>query len=121
VTLQEFLLFLSAVLLSSGGQALLKLGALKLGRVSTNNFVSHIVSIVVTPELLAGLVLYGFSAIMFILVLTRVKLSVAGPAVSISYIFSVLVGYYFFNEAITPRHLVGLAFIICGVILVVKR
>lgn len=121
MTLQEFFLFLAAVLVSSGGQAFLKLGALKLGPVEASNAVEKTLNILRTPELLFGLLLYGVSAILFILVLTRVKLSVAAPAVSITYVISVLVGYVFFKEAITMRHLVGFTLIICGVVLVVKR
>jgi multidrug transporter EmrE-like cation transporter len=121
VTLQEFFLFLSAVLMASGGQFLLKLGAGKLGKVNASNAVSHILNIAQTPELVAGLALYALSSILFILVLTRVKLSVAGPAISISYIFSVLLGYFFFDESISRQHLVGLGLIVLGVILVVKR
>ncbi|MBM0743935.1 EamA family transporter [Phormidium sp. CLA17] len=121
MTLQEFFLFLSAILMASGGQFLLKLGAGKLGKVSANNFVSHILNIALTPELVAGLALYAFSSIFFILVLTRVKLSVAGPAISISYIFSVLLGYFFFQESISRHHLIGLGLIVAGVVLVVKR
>lgn len=121
MTPQEFFLFLCAVLIGTGGQALLKLGALKLGRVSASNFLSLALNIIFTPELMAGLVLYGFSAILFIMVLTRVKLSVAGPAVSISYIFSVLLGYFLFREVISIRQLIGIAFIIGGVILIVRR
>jgi multidrug transporter EmrE-like cation transporter len=121
VTLPEFLLFLAAVLVSSGGQAFLKLGALKLGPVEAGNAVEKVLNILRTPELLFGLVLYGISAVLFILVLTRVKLSVAAPAVSITYIISVLIGYFFFKEPISGRHLIGFALIICGVILVIKR
>ncbi|MDX2228436.1 MAG: EamA family transporter [Leptolyngbyaceae cyanobacterium bins.349] len=121
MTLQEFLLFLSAVLVASGGQALLKLGALKLGPVDAGNAVEKIFNILRTPELLIGLVFYGVSAVLFILVLTRVKLSVAGPAISMSYVISVMMGYFFFQEAISVRHLIGLALIACGVVLVVKR
>ena len=121
MTLQEFLLFFTAILLSSAGQALLKLGAIKLGKVNSSNFFSHLLNILVTPELLAGLFLYGFSAMLFILILTRVKLSVAGPAVSLGYIFSVMIGYFMFKETISTTHMIGLALIICGVILVVQR
>jgi drug/metabolite transporter (DMT)-like permease len=121
VSLQEFLLFLTSILLSSGGQGLLKLGAIKLGQVTTDNFVSLVLRIALTPELVGGLLMYGISAVFFILVLTRVKLSVAGPAISVTYVFSVLMGYFLFNESITMRHLIGLAIIICGVILVVKK
>ncbi len=116
MTLSEFLLFLAAILVSSGGQAFLKLGALKLGPVEAGNAIEK----VITPELLVGLLFYGVSAVLFILVLTRVKLSVAAPAVSITYIISVLIGYFFFQESITMRHLIGFALIICGVVLVVK-
>jgi drug/metabolite transporter (DMT)-like permease len=121
VELNEFLLFLTSVLLSSGGQGLLKLGAIKLGQVTGSNFQSLILRILLTPELIAGLLLYGLSAVFFILVLTRVKLSVAGPAISITYVFSVLMGYFLFRESITLRHLIGLGIIVCGVILVVKK
>lgn len=121
MTLQEFLLFLGAVLVSSAGQAFLKLGANKLGPVEAGNAIEKVLGILRTPELLIGLMSYGLSAVLFILVLTRVKLSVAGPAVSITYIFSVLMGYFFFKEEISTRHLMGLALIVCGVVLVVKR
>ncbi|MEX0267522.1 EamA family transporter [Leptolyngbyaceae cyanobacterium UHCC 1019] len=121
MTLQEFVLFLSAILMASGGQFLLKLGAGKLGKVNANNFISLILNIALTPELIAGLALYAFSSIFFILVLTRVKLSVAAPAVSISYIFSVLLGYFIFNESISRYQVFGLGLIIAGVVLVVKR
>ena len=120
MTLSEFLLFLAAILVSSGGQAFLKLGALKLGPVEAGNAIEKVISILKTPELLVGLLFYGVSAVLFILVLTRVKLSVAAPAVSITYIISVLIGYFFFQESITMRHLIGFALIICGVVLVVK-
>lgn len=121
MTLQEFLLFLGAVLVSSGGQAFLKLGAIKLGPVEAGNAIEKVLNILRTPELLIGLMFYGLSAVLFILVLTRVKLSVAGPAVSVTYIFSVLMGYFIFKEAISVRHLIGLGLIVCGVVLVVKR
>lgn len=121
MTLQEFLLFITAVLVATTGQVLLKLGALKLGPVNNTNFLNSIFNILFTSELMIGLFFYGFSAILFILVLTRVKLSVAGPAASISYIFSVLLGYLLFQEAISIRQLLGLALIVCGVIFVVRR
>lgn len=119
MTLQEFGLFLVAVLASVLGQFLLKLGALKLGKVNAENVISHLVSIVLVPELLIGLLCYGLGAIVYILLLTRVNLSVAGPAVAMSYIFSVLLGYFVFREAIPLERVLGLGFIVFGVVLVV--
>jgi drug/metabolite transporter (DMT)-like permease len=119
VTLQEFFLLLASIITSAAGQFFLKAGALKLGKVNTNNIISHILSIVFTPELILGLACYGLGAIAYILLLTRVNLSVAGPAASLIYIFSVLVGYFVYKEAIPIHRIVGLGFIACGVTLVV--
>jgi multidrug transporter EmrE-like cation transporter len=121
VTLQEFILLLISVLASVTGQFFLKLGALKLGRVNLANAVNQVFSIITTPELLIGLTCYGIGAIVYILVLTRVNLSVAGPSASLVYVFSVLLGYFLFRESIPPVRLAGLSLIVSGVILVIWR
>jgi len=118
VSPQEFALLFVAILTSGSGQFFLKAGALKLGKVTAENAVSHVLGILTTPELMTGLVCYGIGAVLYILVLTRVKLSVAAPSASIMYIFSVILGYFLFQEPITFNRLVGIAFIVCGVILV---
>lgn len=121
MTLPEFGLFLISTLMSVAGQWLLKAGALKLGKVSTSNLSSHVLGILTTPELLAGLTCYGLAAIAYILLLTRVKLSIAAPAVAISYVFSMLLGYFVFQESVPFSRVVGLGLIICGVILVIWK
>jgi drug/metabolite transporter (DMT)-like permease len=118
MTLPEFCLILFSILASVAGQFFLKAGALKLGRLNTTNIVSHVVNIVFTPELILGLTCYGIGAIVYILLLTRVKLSVAAPSISLVYVFSVLLGYFLFKEYIPVSRAFGLGLIICGVILV---
>ncbi|WP_211176137.1 EamA-like transporter family protein [Brasilonema sp. UFV-L1] len=119
MSLQEFFLLLMSVIASVAGQFFLKLGALKLGSLNPGNTVSQILSIATTPELLAGLSCYGLGALAYILLLTRVNLSIAGPSVSLVYVFSVLMGYFIFREPIPMTRLVGLSFIVSGVILVI--
>jgi len=121
MNLPEFSLLLMSVLISVVGQLFLKLGALKLGRVYAGNAVNLILGIITTQELIAGLTCYGIGAIAYILLLTRVNLSVAAPSVSIGYIFSVLLGYFILKEPIPLIKLVGLSLIVLGVILVVWR
>ena len=121
MTLKEFGLLIISILASGVGQLFLKMGALKLGKVTASNSVNHIFSILTTPELLAGLSLYGVGAISYILLLTRVKLSVAAPSASLIYIISVLAGYFVFKESIPTYRLFGLSFIVFGVILVVGK
>lgn len=121
MTLPEFGLFLIAILMSVAGQWLLKAGALKLGQVNPSNLSSHVLGILTTPELLTGLTCYGLGAIVYILVLTRVKLSVAGPAAAVVYVFTALLGYFVFQEPIPLSRVIGLGLITCGVLLVIWK
>ncbi len=121
MTPPEFGLFLLSILASVAGQFFLKTGALKLGKVNAENLSNHVLRIMTTPELLAGLTCYGLGAIAYILLLTRVKLSIAGPAVALVYVFSLLLGCFVFREAVPLSRLVGLGLIICGVVLVIWK
>ncbi|WP_422662002.1 EamA family transporter [Pannus brasiliensis] len=118
MSFQELCLLLVAVATSVAGQVFLKIGAGKLGKVTFDNVFSHILNIITIPELIFGLFCYGLGAIAYILLLTRVNLSVAGPSASLIYVFSVLFGYFFFRESIPVYRFFGLGFIICGVVLV---
>ncbi|MEM7555430.1 MAG: EamA family transporter [Cyanobacteria bacterium P01_A01_bin.84] len=118
---QEILLMLMSVSASVGGQFFLKLGALKLGKLNISTSFNSILNIVTIPELILGLLCYGLGAIAYILLLTKVNLSIAGPSVSLVYVFSVLLGYFIFREPIPLTRLAGLSFIVTGVILVIWK
>ncbi|MFM2303908.1 MAG: hypothetical protein RLZZ135_1318 [Cyanobacteriota bacterium] len=119
--LSELILLLISIFAGVCGQFFLKIGALKLGKVEVGNTLNHILSIATTTELLVGLTCYAIGAVVYILVLTRVNLSVAAPAISLSYIFSVLLGHFWFRESVGFNQLIGLAAISIGVILVVSH
>jgi multidrug transporter EmrE-like cation transporter len=121
VTFIEFGLFLLSIVAGVSGQYFLKLGAIKLGKLTANNFFSHVLGIVTTPELIFGLAIYGIAAVLYILLLTRVKLSVLAPAIALQYVFSVLMGYFFFRESIPMVRLFGMGFIICGVVMLLAK
>jgi drug/metabolite transporter (DMT)-like permease len=121
VILPELSLLLISILAGVFGQFFLKIGALKLGKVEIDNAVNHVLSIITTPELLIGLTCYAMGAIVYILLLTRVNLSVAAPAISLSYILSFLLGHFWFRESVVFSQLIGLAAISVGVVLVVSQ
>jgi drug/metabolite transporter (DMT)-like permease len=121
VTFSEILLLIFSIVTSGCGQLFLKLGANQLGKVTSQNIISHVLNIILTPYLLIGLACYGVGAIAYILLLTRVNLSVVGPAAALIYLFSVLIGYFVFQEAIPVTRAIGLGLIMCGVILVVYK
>lgn len=118
MTPQEFFLLLSAILASVAGQFFLKAGALKLGKVSAENLLNHLLNIVTIPELIIGLACYGFGAILYILVLTRVNLSIAAPSAALTYVCAVLIGHFLFHEDMPIERMVGIGLIVCGVVLI---
>ncbi|MBD2411630.1 EamA-like transporter family protein [Nostoc calcicola FACHB-389] len=118
---KEFGIFLISIFCNIVGQILLKSGALKLGEVNATNLFNHIIRILFTPELIIGLSCYAIGAIAYILVLTRVNLSVVGPSTALVYVCSFLIGYFFFHETISLNRTIGLGLIVCGVILVISR
>jgi drug/metabolite transporter (DMT)-like permease len=121
MSFSEFLLLLASVIASSAGQLFLKLGAEKLAEVTGENIISHIFNMITIPQLIIGLGCYGLGAISYILLLTRVNLSVAGPSAALIYIFAVLIGFFVFKEQIPIQRIFGLGFIVCGVILMVWK
>jgi drug/metabolite transporter (DMT)-like permease len=121
VTLQEFVLFIVSLIAGLSGQFFLKSGSLKLGVVSTSNFISHVLRIVTIPELILGLTFYGLAAVLYILLLTRVNLSVLAPAVALQYVFTVMMGHFLFQETLPWSRLIGVGLIIAGVVLLVSK
>ena len=114
----EFIYLLLSISLSVAGQFCLKIGANKLAVITASSVFERVVAIFLTPELILGLGCYGLGAISYILLLTKVDLSMAAPAVSLVYVFSILLGYFWFKEAIPITRAVGLGLIIFGVVLV---
>lgn len=121
MTIHEFALFLVSIVAGVCGQFFLKTGALKLGQLTANNAFSHVIGIATTPELLIGLACYAVAAVLYILLLTRVPLSILAPAVALQYVFSVMMGRFIFNESIPMTRWFGMGFIICGVIMLMAR
>jgi drug/metabolite transporter (DMT)-like permease len=118
---KEFFVLILSVLTSVAGQLFLKLGAMKIGRLSSSYNLNKIFEITTISEIWLGLIFYALGAFLYIILLTRVNLSVIGPSASLVYVFSALMGYFLFKEVIPLTRLVGLSFIVCGVILVVYK
>jgi multidrug transporter EmrE-like cation transporter len=67
------------------------------------------------PWAIAGILLYAISALFWLVVLSRVPLSVAYPVVAIGYVVVVLYSKFVFDEPVKWIAWVGLAFIVIGV------
>jgi small multidrug resistance pump len=96
-----------AIAISMAGNALLKAGA------GAIDFVTQLFD----WRTLLGFVLYGASAMLYIVALRRLPLSRALPCTAISYVAAALIGHYAFGEALGVMHLGAIALICGGVVL----
>lgn len=68
-----------------------------------------------------ALAVYGIGVLCWMLALRRVNLGVAYSVSSLNYVGIFLGSYFFFGEVVTLPRLVGVAFILAGVLLIVIR
>lgn len=119
LTASSFGLLCVAITLGSFGQILLKLGLGKHGIATGATPVQTIFNIVlamITPKVLCGLMLYVVSTFFWLLVLSRVRLSVAYPMISMSYILVVILSSLILHEHVKWNVAgAGLFFIALGV------
>ncbi|MCR1933975.1 SMR family transporter [Clostridium tepidum] len=114
-------LILTSVFLGALGQILVKYGAVNLTlNFSPTHLLSSILAILKNLPVMAGIISYGVSFLLWIKVLSKVELSYAYPMVSLGYVLIMIFSYFFFKENITPIRILGVAFIMIGVILVAR-
>lgn len=115
-----FSLVLTGVLLNAAAQLFLKAGTNRIGAFSfaLQNVVPIGVKIASSPHVLAGLACYVVSVVVWILALSRVQVSIAYPMLSIGYIVNAFAAWALFGESLTAQKMVGIAFIVIGVVLV---
>jgi multidrug transporter EmrE-like cation transporter len=104
-------------------QLCLKKGVLTLGSInfSINNFLGLIPRIFQNIWLLGGLFLYGISFILWLFVISKIKLNTAYPiATSLNFSLVVIFSWFFLKEQMLPIQILGIAVIIFGIFLLLK-
>jgi len=77
-------------------------------------------AVAASPYILAGLVCYVVSVVVWMLVLSRVEVSYAYPLLSIGYIVTAFAGRIFFDEAFGMTRWAGIVVICLGVWLITR-
>lgn len=115
-----FLLMFSSVFLCSVAQLLVKKGMTVLGVVSLSfsQLISLVIAVFTNLYLFLGMVCYGVSVLIWMVVLSRVPVSVAYPVSSLGFIVTTVFAYFLFNEMITFNKVMGIGFICLGVYLI---
>ncbi len=111
-------LLVSSILVSTIAQALLKYGVDRITNAPGNDraLLHSWAQVIVDPFVLIGLSLLVMAAPMWMVVLSRLPLSVAYPMVSVGYVISLGLGVFIFKEEVTILKCSGIFLIISGVI-----
>jgi multidrug transporter EmrE-like cation transporter len=111
----KYLLLLLSMAMAVTGQFLFKKGLM--GASLSFNFLS-ILKIFSSLFVLAGLVTYGLSTIVWLFVLKDFPLSVAYPSLALTYVIITIISVFFLGESVNNAKILGLLIIIFGVYLI---
>ena len=100
----------------AGGQLLYKGAALRYA--SEAPLGERLLSLVQNVYFLAAIVLYVALTVLWVWILTFTPLSRAYPFVALAFAVTPLLAGFVFGEAVTARLMLGIGFILCGLLLV---
>ncbi len=115
-------IILFGVLLNAAAQLCLKEGMRRIGHFEFvwANIVPIGLQVAGNFFILAGLLCYIISVVVWLLVLSRVEVSFAYPLLSVGYIVNAVAGYYLFQENLSVTRVTGILIIIVGVYFVTR-
>lgn len=114
-------LLLVSVIFAIAGQLTLKAAMEEVGRIGArevSNAGETLKRAIKTPRLWIGLALFGISALFWLVVLSRVPLSVAYPFVGVSYILIVGFSRVFLHEHVPTLRWIGVLIVAVGIAIV---
>lgn len=98
------------------GQLLWKIAVTDIQSWNTSSFIS----LAISPYFLGGAILYVIATGLWLIILSKLPLSIAYPSQSISYVLGTIAAYYLFQETVQATQWVGILVIIIGVFLIAK-
>ena len=110
-----FILGLIAIMLLSAGQTSIKFGLNNIGGVALSEGIGSFLKLLQTPWVIVGFFCYGLSAVLWLDVLSKLDFSLAFPLVGLTYVFTLLIGRFFFGEVVGWERVLGVALILAGV------
>ncbi|MBS3108740.1 EamA family transporter [Candidatus Woesearchaeota archaeon] len=111
-------LLFTSVVFSVTGQLLLKYATTKTGELHlTKNTFNTLIKIFTNKFIILGLTSYVISAMLWLIVLSRLDLSFAYPLASSSYILIAITSKVFFKEKISKLRWLSIIIIMLGVVL----
>jgi len=113
-----------AVVISVLGQLSLKVAMNQVGAIDAESLarpMETLVRVFSTPLVWLGLGFYGVSALLWLVVLSRLDLSYAYLMLASMYVLIPLVSWLFLGERIPPMRWVGMVVVVLGVVIVARN
>ena len=119
--MKDYILLFFNVLLTVVGQMLLKKGVLTVGRINSfRELISKLTEVIFNPYVMGGISIYGFTTFVWLVILSRVKLSIAYPMLSLGYVLVIPFAWLVFKETIPIVRIIGAILICIGIYLVAQ-
>ncbi len=119
-TMVNAILLILSIGLAVCGQLSMKAGMNKVGEITASDFSQPfelVGRVAKSAWAVTGIILYAVSAIFWLIVLSRIDLSVAYPLVAAGYVFVVFYSWLVFKESVRWFSWIGLGMIVIGVII----
>jgi len=114
----NYIIMVISVLLAVAGQLLMKRGMIAFGTFPVSQLLFKIIPIFMNPWVFLGLACFGLSSIFWLVVLSRLELSLVYPMVSVGYVLVALVSWLVFKENVSLIRWAGIIVIMLGVFLI---
>jgi multidrug transporter EmrE-like cation transporter len=122
MSLVIFLIIIFEIFLNVAAQLALKAGIDRIGHFdfSWSNFIPILTQILISPWFWLGIGIYVVSVVVWLMILSRIEVSIAYPLTSMGYILSAVAAYYLFGEHVSMIRIAGILVILLGVVLVAR-
>jgi drug/metabolite transporter (DMT)-like permease len=119
---KSMVLILVAVLLGVVGQLLLKMGITQVGTLAFGSDLAGLIQLGLRVfgnlKVLGGFAVYGLSSLFWIVVLSKVDLSLAYPMLALNYVLVPLTAWLFLGEQVPTLRWLGAGVVIIGVVII---
>ena len=119
---KSMVLILVAVLLGVVGQLLLKMGITQVGTLAFGSDLAGLIQLGLRVfgnlKVLGGFAVYGLSSLFWIVVLSKVDLSLAYPMLALNYVLVPLTAWLFLGEQVPTLRWLGSGVVIIGVVII---
>lgn len=115
--MNPMILILTGVMLNAMAQLLLKVGMGRIGHfeLTLANALPIGLQAATSLPIIGGIACYVISVVVWMIVLSRVEVSMAYPMVSLGYVVTAIAAYAWLGEQLGPMRLAGIAVIMVGV------